>query len=165
MSKLIPNSGNDDVTTPLWLCRKIVDYFNPTGKLLEPFRGSGNFYMCMNRCDWCEINDGRDFFEYIDRDVDWIITNPPYSKVRKCLQHSYEIGVKNIVYIIPINHVLGMKARLRDMKEYGYSVHEIILIDTPVEFPQSGFQFAVIHIGNSIKEYIKISDWRGQNAG
>ena len=163
MIKLIPKNGNDAVDTPLWLCRKIIEYFHPSGKLLEPFMGSGNFCKYMNGCDWCEISEGRAFFEYKDTDVDWIITNPPYSKVRKCLQHSYEIGVKNIVYVIPINHILGMKARLRDMTAYGYSVYEIILIDTPAEFPQSGFQFAVIHIGNSLRDHIRITDWRGQN--
>ena len=74
-----------------------------------------------------------------------------------------EINTKNIVYVVPVNHILGLKARLKDMKKYGYSVKEIILIDTPKEFPQSGFQYAVIHINNEINENIKLTDWRDNN--
>lgn len=160
MKALIPKNGNDKVMTPKELCKKIVDYFNPTGLILEPCKGAGNFTDVLPNCDYCEIDEGIDFFDYKKENVDWIITNPPYSIVKKFLIKSYELKVKNIVYVIPINHILGLKARLNDMKKYGYSVKEIILIDTPKEFPQSGFQFGVIHIVNKRLKIIKITDWR-----
>ena len=158
--KLIPKNGNDKVYTPVWLCKKIVDYFKPSGIVLEPCKGSGNFSNLLCGCEWCEIDEGKDFFDYQKSNVDWIITNPPYSIIKKFLLKSYQLNVKNIVYVIPINHILGLKARLRDMYSYGYSVKEIILIDTPKEFPQSGFQYAVIHIENKINDYIKVTDRR-----
>ena len=160
MKTLIPKNGNDKVYTPVDLCKKIIDYFKPSGLILEPCKGTGNFSNLLNGCDYCEIDEGIDFFDYQKENVNWIITNPPYSKIKKFLLKSYEIKTKNIVYVVPINHILGLKARLNDMKKYGYSIKEIILIDTPKEFPQSGFQYAVIHIENKINEYIKITDWR-----
>lgn len=161
--KLIPKNGNDRVYTPTYLCEKIINYFKPSGLILEPCRGTGNFSNLLPNCDYCEIDEGLDFFDYKKENIDWIITNPPYSIVKKFLIKSYEIKTKNIVYVIPINHILGLKARLNDMKKYGYSVKEIILIDTPKEFPQSGFQYGVIHITNYMNKTIKITDWRDNN--
>jgi hypothetical protein len=43
------------------------------------------------------------------------------------------------------------------MQENGYGVKEIILIDTPKEFPQSGFQWSVNHIKKDYKGKITIS--------
>lgn len=157
--KLIPKNGNDKVYTPEYLCKRIVDYFKPKGKILEPCKGSGNFLKYLSNCDWCEIDEGKDFFDY-NKKVDWIITNPPYSIVKKFLIKSYEIRTKNIVYLIPINHILGLKARINDMYSYGYMIKEIIFIDTPKEFPQSGFQYGIIHIKKGKQRNIKITNWR-----
>ena len=155
---LIPQNGNDKIYTPRDLSQKIIKYFRPSGLILEPCRGDGAFSDYMD-CEWCEIDEGRDFFDY-EKSPDWIITNPPFSKMRKFLIHSYEICAENIVFLCPVNHILGMKARLRDMKEYGYSVKELILVDTPKEFPSSGFQYCVAHITKGRQNEINITDWR-----
>ena len=157
--KLIPRNGNDEVDTPKPLAQKIVNYFKPKGLVLEPCRGNGNFTEFMPECDWCEIKEDVDFFSY-HKHPDWIVTNPPYSLMRQFLVHSYEIGAKNIVFLTTTNHILGMKARLKDMKKYGYCVKELILIDTPPEFPASGFQYCVAHLTKGKMTKIKITDWR-----
>jgi hypothetical protein len=56
-----------------------------------------------------------DFFD-CDQRVDWIITNPPFSKMRAFLKHGYEIA-NNVVFLTFTAHVLGMKARLQDMND------------------------------------------------
>lgn len=155
---LIPKGGNDKIYTPRDLSQRIIAYFNPDGLILEPAKGDGAFSDYMD-CDWCEIDEGKDFFDY-EKSPDWVITNPPFSLVRKFLLHSYEIGARNIVFLVPVNHILGMKARLRDMKKNGYSVKELILIDTPKEFPSSGFQYCVAHIVKGRAEEIKVIDWQ-----
>lgn len=148
--KLTTKNGNDVVYTPDVLCKYIVDYFKPVGKILEPACGDGAFLKHLPDADWCEIQKGRDYFEYVDYGFyDWVITNPPFSKMRAFLKHSYDIGAKNILFLCPVNHIIGMKARMRDMKESGYEIKEILLIDTPKEFPQSGFQWGVTHINLS----------------
>ena len=143
--KLNPKGGNDVVMTPEPLAKWIVEYFQPSGKLLEPCCGDGAFLKHMKGADWCELSKGKDFFDY-DKTADWVITNPPFSKIRKFLQHLYKLEVKNIVFLCPTNHIMGVKARLNDMFEAGYVIKEIIFIDTPKEFPQSGFQWSVNHI-------------------
>lgn len=152
--QLNPKGGNDKIYTPDYLAKYIVEYFKPTGDILEPSCGEGVFLKYM-KADWYEIDKGKDFFG-CDKTYDWVITNPPFSKIRKFLQHLYKLKVKNIVFLCPLNHILGLKARLKDMQDSGYAVKEIILIDTPKEFPQSGFQWSINHIKLNYKGDIKL---------
>lgn len=152
-------NSNDDVMTPVLLCDKIINHFKPTGKFLEPCAGSGNFLSTKyleNYCivDYCEIKKGRDFFDYKEK-VNWIITNPPWSQIRKFLQHGMKIA-NNIVFLMTINH-LWTKARLRDIKENKFGIKEILMIDTPKEFPQMGFQVGAIHLQKNYKGDIKLN--------
>ena len=88
-------SGNDNIQTPVYLCRKIIDYFKPSGKILEPACGNGNFLKVIPEADWCEITKGKDFFDE-QREFDWIITNPPFSKIRNFLLHAYKLKTKKV---------------------------------------------------------------------
>lgn len=155
--RLNPVGGNDKVYTPDYLAKYIIDYYKPTGKLLEPSSGGGVFLKYMLGADWYEIELGKDFFACKDS-YDWAITNPPFSKIRKFLQHLYNLRVKNIVFLCPVNHIIGLKARLKDMFDNNYGIKEIILIDTPKEFPQSGFQWGINYIKFGYKGNIKLSN-------
>jgi len=142
---LIPKNGNDKIYTPLNLAKKIVEYYKPSGIILEPCAGDGSFLKFLPPDTlWCEIDKGIDFFDFNTK-VDWIITNPPYSIMRKFLQHCYNIS-DNIVLLVPLNHIIGLKARINDMRYSGFGIKEVLLIKTPKSFPQSGFQFSVVYI-------------------
>lgn len=104
----------------------------------------------------CEILEGKDFFDFKEK-VDWIITNPPYSKMRKFIQHSMEVS-DNIVFLTTINH-LWLKARIRDIKQANFGIKEIILLDTPKNFPQSGFQIGCFHLQKDYIGDIKFSSY------
>lgn len=140
---IIPlHGGNDCINTPIYLCRAIVKHFRPTGKILEPCKGSGNFLKIMPKADWCEITKGKDFLT-ISGHWDWIITNPPYSKYRAFLNKAMEIA-DNIVFLQLVNATF-YRARLRDMWKAGFGIKEIWCIDTPKEFPQFGFQMGCVY--------------------
>lgn len=153
-------SGNDNIQTPQYLTKKIIDKFSPTGKILEPAKGDGSFYKFLNNCDWCEINENRDFFDYKIKGHDWSITNPPFSKIRKFLIHSYELETKNILFLMPVNHLIALRARIRDMKSFRYGIKEMCLVDTPSEFPVTGFQYCVYHIKKNYIGKIILSELR-----
>lgn len=147
---LIPKGGNDKIMTPPELARKIVQYFKPQGFILEPCKGGGAFYDAIleqDHCkaDWMEIDDGRDFL--LDAPprfcYDFVITNPPFSKLRAFLKKSMDLA-DNIVFLCPVNHLLGLKARKRDIKEAGFYVREICQVEKPKEWPSSGFEYAAI---------------------
>lgn len=143
--------SNDIVMTPEVLAVKLIEHFNPQGAGLEPCRGTGNIWRNLDNADWCEITEGRNFFDY-QKHVDYIFTNPPWSQIRKFLQHSYEIA-NDIYMLFTINH-LWTKARLKDMKKAGFGIVEICVFDTPKNFPQSGFQVGMVHLSRGYKHDI-----------
>ena len=152
---LCPQGGNDIVYTPHKLAERIVNHFKPQGKICEPCRGGGSFTKYMPECDWFEVEEGRDFLDVFSGEWDWIVTNPPWSKFRKFLNKSMEVA-DNIVFLVTVNH-FWTKARVRDMKEADFSIKEILLVDTPKEFPQSGFQLGAVYIKRGYKGKAKIS--------
>ena len=146
MNQLIPTNTkrNDCVQTPIKYAQLIVEHFKPQGKILEPCKGNGNFLSVLPKdTEWCEILEGIDFMDYSGK-VDWIITNPPYSKMRIFMQKAMDVS-DNIVFLTSINH-LWLKARLRDVFDKGFGIKEIIIFDTPLNFPQSGFQMGCFYL-------------------
>jgi len=134
--------SNDDIQTPVELAGRIVAYFKPTGRILEPCAGDGNFLQHLPGADWCEIKRDRDFFAYQQK-VQWIITNPPWSQIRPFLAHAFTLA-NDVVVLVTINHV-WTKARLRIARENNFGLRTLLLVDTPRSFPQSGFQLGAIH--------------------
>jgi hypothetical protein len=156
--RLQPNRdyvSDDVVQTPLEMAQRLVEHFKPEGKILEPCCGAGNFLRFLPEADWCELKKGRDFMEW-SQPVDWIITNPPWSKIRSFLQHSM-LWADDIVFLLTINHI-WTKARLRDIKESGFGLREICLLEMPSTFPQSGFQLGAVHIQRHWQGDIRMSD-------
>ena len=147
--------SNDVVQTPPELAERIVNHFKPTGRMLEPCKGQGNFLRHMPGADWCEISEDRDFFKWTTP-VDWIVTNPPWSLIRGFLQHAMTVA-DDIVFLITVNHV-WTKARIRDIYSSGYAIKEICLVEMPKEFPQSGFQLGAVHISKGWKGQVTLSD-------
>lgn len=155
MPSLVPKHNppkNDLVYTPEDIAIKIINHFSPKGKILDPSKGKGVFYNNYPKgCEkyWCEINEGKDFFNYQEK-VDWIITNPPWSLMRQFLEKGYDIS-NNIVYLSTLTHFCTKK-RLKIMKEKGFDIKEVLLIDTPPKpWPQSGFQVAAVHLQKGYK--------------
>lgn len=106
---------------------------------------------------WTEIQSGRDFFDWTER-VTWIVTNPPWSQIRRFLQHAMRVA-DHVVFLMTINHV-WTKARLRDIREAGFGLCEIVLVDMPPSFPQSGFQLGAVHIRRGWNGPITLTDLR-----
>jgi hypothetical protein len=136
--------SNDDIQTPREMASRLMKHLRPVGTLLEPAAGDGAFLdLFPTNSPWCEVKRGRDFMEYVGPHVDWVITNPPWSEIRAFLQKSFQCA-DNVVFLMTINHA-WTKARLRDAKAAGFGLSQIILLETPVEFPQTGFQLGAVH--------------------
>lgn len=147
---LTPHGGDDRVYTPPPLARQIVQHFKPEGySILEPCEGKGAFTDAFAEYGVklifsCEIDRGEDFMTW-EAPVDWIITNPPWSKFRAFLNHSMKLA-DDIVFLVTLNHFFT-RARLRDVRAAGFGFVEILLFETPAKpWPQSGFQVVAGHI-------------------
>ena len=88
---------NDELYTPIPLvveCIKYV-YLVPVDVVLDSAYGTGNFYN--NYPSFTKNLYTEDFFNFNEK-VDWIITNPPYSKIDKYLEHSCKICRKGFAF-------------------------------------------------------------------
>jgi DNA modification methylase len=148
-----------------------VGHFLPqiSGRVLEPCEGGGAFtrafaYHGIQNVTALEISRGSDFFEFHEH-VAWTITNPPWGKARKFLKHAYEVS-DNVVFLIPLCHVLSLRARIADMYEAGFSIKEILLCPTPgPPWAPSGFQLGAVHFQRGYRGQIAWGWLDDQEAG
>lgn len=134
---------SDVVFTPDDVARHVVQRFEPYGTILDPCKGNGAFLKHMPTAEWCEIREGRDFFDW-KSPVDWIVSNPPYSVFSDFMRHSMSVA-RNIVYLIPVNKVYNSDRMMREVWEWG-GVPEIHVIGpgSALKFP-IGFCIGAVH--------------------
>jgi hypothetical protein len=130
------STANDRIYTPEESAINIISKFKLSGKVLDPFRGKGAFYDNYPDNvikDWCEIDEGKDYFEYNDK-VDWIVSNPPYSIFGDVLKHSMEL-TDNIVYLIPLNKLTSSFTRVKELYNFGGIPYIYLLSPKACNFP------------------------------
>ena len=123
---------------------QIVSYFQPKGRILEPFRGDGAFFEALPaESFWCELNEGSDFFDW-EEPVDWIITNPPFSNLTDIMAHAFEVA-QNTVFLVPLSKIYSSSPRLDLVrKEAGMRTQLMFGPGRRIGF-DIGFPFAAIH--------------------
>lgn len=98
----------------------------PNDTWLDPFRGKGVY--CDNfpteSKDWCEIEDGKDFFSYEGK-VDIICSNPPYSLLDKVFHKSIDLQPRVISYLLL--HGAMTPRRMEMFNEAGYGLTSIYM--------------------------------------
>jgi hypothetical protein len=108
----------DIVYTPRWVAEDMVNHFKPFGNILEPCRGGGVFMEFLPpNTEWCEIVEGRDFFEW-ETPVDWVVSNPPYSLTRKWFNHSYKVS-NNLLYLVPLRNIFSGYGFVKEIHTFG----------------------------------------------
>lgn len=110
--------AGDNVYTPVWVVKDMLSHFSPNGIILEPCKGKGAFLDHLPvGTEWCEIEEGRDFFNW-NKKVDWVISNPPYSLTRKWFKHSY-LFADNLLYLVPIRNVFSGFGFIKEIYDFG----------------------------------------------
>ena len=100
----------DIVMTPEYLAKDIIEHFNPTGKILDPSRGTGAFYdnFKTDNKDWCELGEDRDFLDYDENNIiftSWV---------------QNEIG-DTIFSSIDIHSIIDNTLKINESVEWNYS--------------------------------------------
>jgi hypothetical protein len=114
--------ASDVVHTPEWCVSDILAWFSPSGIILDPCRGLGAFHKFLPEgSPWCEIGEGKDFFQW-SVPVDWCIGNPPYSMTPRWLRHTFSIAA-NAVYVLPIRNIFAGHGLIKEIYEYGGIAH------------------------------------------
>jgi len=103
--------------------------------VLEPCKGEGAFFDHLPPQvvkEWCEIRQGRDFFQFNDP-VDTVITNPPYrdnamgrNLVIPFLEHSFRLARRRVIILINLKTLNSLTPhRLRQYSRNGWAVTKI----------------------------------------
>jgi len=116
----------DIVFTPPHVAERIIHYFAPKGRCLDPCKGKGAFYNELpSPKEWCEITEGKDFLEYEGK-VDYIITNPPYSIYDLFLEKCFSVA-DNVILFVPIAKAFKSLKVERMVQKFG-GLKEILLM-------------------------------------
>jgi len=112
--------SGDRTYTPGWVVDDMIRHFQPSGSVLDPCRGNGEFSDKLG-CDWCEIDEGKDFLAYAGS-VDWIISNPPYSKLNKFTRKAMQVA-DNVVWLVPVWKMMQAYGLVRAIYDFGGLEH------------------------------------------
>lgn len=159
---LTPRGGNDNVSTPPALAQLIVDHFQPGGLVIEPCCGldSQPFVRALchrhavqhvhgvdNRLPYGSDNGkGRcvqaDFLTAACPEGvhwDWLITNPPWSKLQAFLVRSMQVA-DNVVFLALLPNWL-QKAKRDAIRRAGFGIVELLHLPEPrtPDWPRTGF--------------------------
>jgi len=135
----------DVVYTPRKVSESIIRHLKPAGLCLDPCKGDGAFYDYLPAgSEYCELQEGTDFLKY-NKQVDWIIGNPPYSIFLEFLQHSFSIS-NNVSFLVPTNKVFQRQIIMDMINDYGGLKSIIVygsgsLIGFPFGFSVGNFHF------------------------
>jgi hypothetical protein len=120
--------ANDSYQTPPEIVAPLLDLvdWSRVRSFLEPCRGDGHIFDAAESaiafCDvidgprpppsieWCELRDGRDYFDRPPFPVDLIITNPPFTLALEFLRKSLEEAA-TVIYLLPLGFLSSTERR------------------------------------------------------
>lgn len=139
-----PNKEQNEKMTPhelAKLCINLVPFENHD-VLLDCCRGEGAFfnqYPSENPKDWCEINEGKDFFDY-EGTCDYIITNPSYTLLTKIYEKAVKIARKGICLLV--GNMNLCVSRFKMLEENNFSITKLFYCKVAGWFGTSVFVIA-----------------------
>jgi len=121
-------TANDVFDTPISLAKLLIEMaeIKESDRVLDPCRGTGIFFDNLPPCrkDYCEITEGKDFFDYHES-ADVIIGNPPFSQLKQWLEHSAILCPRKICYVLGCLNLTPQ--RVSFLKRHGYKLTKIHL--------------------------------------
>lgn len=93
----VAGSGNDEFYTPSYAVKPILKYVEKDKTVLCPFDTKESIFVKELKLHGCNVinshlSEGEDFFNLDFKDVDYIISNPPYSIKGDVFEKLFEIG-------------------------------------------------------------------------
>ena len=126
--------ANDVFITPLEVAKQQIQLhnINDNDLWLDPCRNNkeGSYFNNFPqnvRKDWCEILEGKDFFEY-DENVDIICGNPPYSLMDKWIKKTLKLNPKEFSLLIGIGNLTTRRIEIIENAGYGLSKMKMLKI-------------------------------------
>ena len=113
----------DEFETPISLAKELIKLVPlvPGDLVLDPAVGNGAFYNnyppFVNR-DCCDILLNIDFLQYA-KEVDWVITNPPYSNLDAWFEKTTRVCRKGFAYLLGFNNITPRRIEMVNKARFG----------------------------------------------
>ena len=166
----------DAIQTPpdVWSEILKLNPIHPDEVFLEPFAGKNSLYdqVQTNKKQWCEIERGRDVFDYDydNSDVTCIYTNPPFKadipnkkgiqSYKNCIYFFLQHFMTRLKHLKTIGFLMSSKCfnsltpnRLHKLEELGFSISNITVLSTNYWF---GIYYFVKWDKNTTNKFIQI---------
>lgn len=113
--------ANDEFMTPRELAKILVPKvpLKVGDTVIDPSPGEGAFYDAFPSFVFKTQILG-DFFEF-NHDYDWLITNPPYSKLDRWLEHSFDVADIGVAYLLGLHNITPRRLELANKYGFGLS--------------------------------------------
>tara|TARA_R110001632_G_C11145157_1_gene396664 strand:- start:69 stop:623 length:555 start_codon:yes stop_codon:yes gene_type:complete len=118
---------NDEYYTPKYAIKPILKYLKPNSTIWCPFDTQHSLYVIMLKENGhsvvhTHLNDGIDFFDTpTPKDIDYIISNPPYSLKNEVLKKLFSIKVP-FAMLLGVVGIFESKKRFQLFKENKFEI-------------------------------------------
>ncbi len=98
---------NDFYPTPQSIIDAVLFHvkLRESATVWEPCAGDGRFSTALEQSGYRvvshDIDEGHDFFDWKSAQAPVIVTNPPFKHIRRFIDHSFKIGVEQMVLVTP----------------------------------------------------------------
>lgn len=133
---IVAGSKNDEFYTPVYAIEPILEYAKKFNKIWLPFdTEKSNFYKTFKQnnieCVCTHISNGIDFFNCdITKDIDCIISNPPYSLKNEVFERLFSL---NLPFAMLVG-VVGLFESKRRFNLFKNNEFEIMYFDKRVSY-------------------------------
>lgn len=122
----IAGSKDDEFYTPIYAIKPLLKYLKPKSKILCPFdTEQSNFVKVLrnkgHEVIYTHIIDGKDFFKLKKADVDYIISNPPYSVKTEVFEKLFELDIP-FAMLVGVVGLFESKKRFEMFKNNNFEV-------------------------------------------
>jgi hypothetical protein len=128
--------ANDEFYTPIELVSDLlaITPLSSGDTVLESAFGSGNFF---NNFPAFTVNSySTDFFNEFGM-YDWIVTNPPYSKLNDWFEHTCKHSIKGFALLIGMNNLTTKRLEL--VESYGFGLTKVVMFKVYQWFGMSAY--------------------------
>lgn len=135
---IIAGSKDDEFYTPEYAVKPILKYLKKNSTILCPFdTEQSNFVKLFRRAGHdvtcTHIQEGKDFFKLKKANVDYIISNPPYSAKTEVLERCFELNVPFAMLV----GVVGLFESKKRFNMFKYNDFEVMYLDKRVSYFKS----------------------------
>lgn len=108
----------------------VITPFGEDDEVLDAGSGDGRWARIQGTPLVCELDDGCDFYTW-DREVDWVIGNPPYHESWKFTEKAISIARRGVAWLVntPALNSHFTPRRLDLLKEKGFSYTKIHVVN------------------------------------